>query len=182
VLNLSARSQFGNAILSAFGLEDERNLVSRSEYRTTWSGVVPSSQDYAVKVVSLAGNELRYTFSASLSARSGGPINIAPPAEPPPAARAIARPDPIVLQGAAVLPERPISSLSSEALQFLEGRKDDWGVAVIVPDEQAVYVANPDQQMETASVVKVFVMLTVLTRRSRSSGSWTRTSSSSSGP
>jgi hypothetical protein len=68
------------------------------------------------------------------------------------------------LSGTTSLEERALAEVSSEASQFLESRAPKWGVAVILPYERVVYVANADEPMETASVVKVFIMLTLLDR------------------
>jgi len=169
-LNLSLASQFNNAILSAFGLLTESNLVTRNEYATSWSGRIPTSQDYAVKVISLAGNDLKYTLTVTLSPSSGGgrPTGNTGAATPTPTAQP-SRPAPnppasLKLSGTVDLEERTLAEVSTEASQFLENRAPKWGLAVILPDERVVYVANPDEQMETASVVKVFIMLTLLDR------------------
>jgi hypothetical protein len=71
---------------------------------------------------------------------------------------------PLLWRGDLLLSERPLSDLSPEAAKFLETRDVPWGVAVIVPSQNAVYLANADQQLEMASVVKVLIMLTVLDR------------------
>ncbi len=167
-LNLSLSSQFNNAILSAFGLVNESNLVTRNEYATSWSGRIPTSQDYAVKVISLAGNDLKYTLTVSLSPSTGSSgTGAATPVVTPTAQPSRPAPNPpssLKLSGTIDLQEWTLAHVSSDASQFLENRAPKWGLAVILPDERIVYVANADEQMETASVVKVFIMVTLLDR------------------
>ena len=71
---------------------------------------------------------------------------------------------PLLWRGDLRLSERPLSDLSLEAAQFLGTRDAVWGVAVIVPSQNTLYLANADQQLEMASVVKVLIMLTMLDR------------------
>jgi len=59
ILDLTVRSNFDNGVLSVSGLTDGMTLVSRREYATQRSLVLPSEQDYSIKVVSLAGYAAR---------------------------------------------------------------------------------------------------------------------------
>src|SRR5436190_6382893 len=67
-LDLTARSDFDNAVLSVSGLTDGMTFVSRREYATRRSLVLPSEQDYSVKVVSIAGYQLRFVLQVQLRA------------------------------------------------------------------------------------------------------------------
>ncbi|MDO8670962.1 MAG: hypothetical protein Q7O66_05970 [Dehalococcoidia bacterium] len=170
-LSITLRSQFSNAILSVFGLSDEAQLVSRSEYVTNWSGTAPASQDYAVKVITLAGYDLSYSLSIQLLPAEPTPtpaVTASPVPKPtssptpvPSSSLPSASDVPILVRGDLRLSERPLADLSPDAARFLQSRAADWGVAVVVPGTMTVYVANPDQKLETASVVKVLIMLTV---------------------
>jgi hypothetical protein len=164
------RSQFSNAILSVFGLSDSTQLVSRTEYATTWSANVPTSQEYAVKVITLAGHELKYSLTVQILPPPAPTTTPAPTATRPLAVTPTQVPSvssgdiPLLWRGDLRLSERPLSDLSPEAARFLETRDAAWGVAVIVPSQNTVYLANADQELEMASVVKVLIMLTVLDR------------------
>src|SRR5207247_530158 len=79
ILDLTARSDFDNAVLSVSGLTDGMTLVSRREYATQRSLILPSAQDYSVKVVSVAGYRLPYVLQVQLRAASQA---AAPPTRP----------------------------------------------------------------------------------------------------
>ena len=184
-LSVSARSQFNNAILSIQGVTDTAQLISRSAYATSWSGRLSVSQDYAVTVVTLAGNDLTYSLSIELKA---APPPTATPraatATPPAPATATPRPAPTATPRAAATrgpgdgavsasipapitgpfrPEaRPLATLSAAASRFLEARAPAWGAAVASATEGVLYSQNGDALLELASVVKVLVALAVL--------------------
>ena len=69
-LQVALRSQFSNAILSIYGLTDGQVLVSVTEFKVQFTGTLPSNQDYAIRVVTLAGDELDYSLDVQLPARS----------------------------------------------------------------------------------------------------------------
>ena len=65
-LQVALRSQFSNAILSIYGLTDGQVLVSVTEFKVQFTGTLPSNQDYAIRVVTLAGDELDYSLDVQL--------------------------------------------------------------------------------------------------------------------
>jgi beta-lactamase class A len=60
--------------------------------------------------------------------------------------------------------DRPLAELSDPATAFARSRPPIVGVAVVVPGSGAIYTQNADEQVPTACVVKVLVMLVVLER------------------
>jgi hypothetical protein len=180
-LRVSVKSQFNNAILSIQGVDDLAQLVSRAEYASSWAGSLPSSQTYAVTVVSLAGNDLRYELRVELRA---APTAL-PTAtiRPPPSPTMTVRPSPVPTRapgGAApsvptslkgpFRPERmQLSAVSPGGAGFLEGRKQPWGVAVAAPAAAILYTQNGDTQFELASTVKVLIALAVMDAAQRES-------------
>jgi len=156
VLGLALRSQFDNAVLSVFGLSDGITLVSRRDYAVDRSTTLAIEQDYAVKVVSLAGYDLPYELTVSLATAAQAPPSLRPSAVPLPS-RTPAPALPTPAGG-----ERPLSDASGAASEFARSRPPVWGVAVVVPSRGVVYAENADVQVPTASVVKVLVMLVVL--------------------
>lgn len=168
-LSLGVNSLFRNAVLSVFGLDDSVQLVSRNEYMSTWDGIVPTSQDYAIKVITLAGNDLKYTLSIQLtSLPTPTPVRVPSP-EPtrtPTPVPITSSPAgiPTLVQGNFKPVEHPLAELSPDAAQLLATRDDALGCAVVNPLQNTIYVENADQQLEMASVIKVLVMLTVIDR------------------
>ena len=179
ILTATVRSQFNNAILSIQGVGDTTQLVSRSNYATTWTDTLPVEQDYAVTVVTLAGNDLSFELKLELkqaatptptarpqAASTPRPTATQPgrpsptPTRPPEAGAAPAVPAP--LRGQFRPPLAPLSGLAPSASQFLEGRAPTWGAAVVLPGTSTIYAANGDEQFELASVVKVLVALAVM--------------------
>jgi hypothetical protein len=161
-LRVSARSQFNNAILSIQGLEDTAQLVSRSAYANTWSGPLPATQDYAITVVTLAGNDLNYELSVELRA---APSPAPTATSGPPPSSAVIRPQPAipnVLTGPFQPPPQQLAALSPAAVSFLETRSPVWGMAVASPQGALLYAQNGDAQLELASAVKVLVALAVM--------------------
>jgi beta-lactamase class A len=159
VLELSARSLFNNAVLSVSGLTDGLTLVSRQEYAVDRALLLPSTQDYAVRVITLAGQPLPFTLEAKLLAAQRTPEPTARPAQPLPSATP--RPAASAPGG---LADRPLAQLSDDATRSARARPPIVGVAVVVPASTAIYTQNADEQVPTASVVKVLIMLTVLDR------------------
>ena len=157
VLDLRARSLFNNAVLSVSGLGDGTTLVSRRDYATDRSLVLAESQDYAVRVVNLAGGTLPFT----LDVRRDRPQRTPAPTQRPSAEpRPSLTPRPLATSSA----ERPLGAVSSAALSFARSRPPIWSIAVVLPASGVVYAENADEQVPTASVVKVLVMLAVLER------------------
>jgi hypothetical protein len=160
ILDLTVRSDFDNAVLSVSGLTDGLTLVSRREYAAQRSLVLPSEQDYSVKVVSLAGYRLSFVIQVQLRAASQ---TAAPPPRPtdvPLPSRTPSPPPPP--SGAPSLVEHPLGQASASAATFARSRAPIWGVAVVVPARGVVYAENADTQVPTASIVKVLVLLVVL--------------------
>ena len=161
VLELTVRSVFNNAILSVSGLSDGLPLVSRSEYAVQRTIALPASQDYAVRVVNVAGQSLPFTLEAKLNAAGPTPAPTLRPTEAPLPSRT---PQPSVPPAGGALADHALSALSDPAARAADSRPPVWGVAVAVPSSGSVYVANADVQVPTASVVKVLILLTVLER------------------
>jgi beta-lactamase class A len=61
-------------------------------------------------------------------------------------------------------PEQSLAAISAEATDYIATRAPARGIAVITADEGLVYVENGDQQLETASVIKVVVMACTMHR------------------
>ena len=83
-LQVALRSQFSNAILSVYGLTDGQVLVSVTEFKARFTGILPSSQDYAIRVITLAGDELDYSLDVQLQRRSSTIPPLSSPTSPPP--------------------------------------------------------------------------------------------------
>jgi beta-lactamase class A len=160
ILELTVRSGFDNAVLSASGLMDGMTLVSRREYATQRSLVLPSEQDYSIKVVSLAGYQLPFTLQVQLRAASQAAAPTTRPSDVPLPSRT---PSPLPTpSGGAGLVERPLGQASESAAAFARSRAPVWGVAIVVPARGAVFSENADTQVPTASIVKALVLLVVL--------------------
>jgi hypothetical protein len=171
-LRVTANAQFNNAVLSIQGVEDLTQLVSRTNYVHTWSGALPSSQTYAVTLITLAGNDLKYELRVALKA---APTPIPTPTLRP-APTATLRPAPTTTRGpggsappvpaplkGAFRPAQVQLSLAFDAAsRFLDGRAPSWGVAVASPATATLYAQNGDAQFELASTVKVLIALAVL--------------------
>ncbi len=82
-LQVALRSQFSNAILSVYGLTDGQVLVSVTEFKARFTGILPSSQDYAIRVITLAGDELDYSLDVQLQRRSSTIAPTIPPLSSP---------------------------------------------------------------------------------------------------
>ena len=159
-LDLTARSDFDNAVLSVSGLTDGMTLVSRREYATQRSLVLPSEQDYSVKVVSLAGYQLRFVLQVQLRAAAQTAAPTTRPTDVPLPSRT---PSPLPTpSGAAGLVERPLGQASESAAAFARSRAPIWGVAIVVPSRGLVFAENADTQVPVASIVKALVLLVVL--------------------
>jgi len=160
ILDLTVRSDFDNGVLSVSGLTDGMTLVSRREYATQRSLVLPSEQDYSIKVVSLAGYQLAFMLQVQLRAASQGAAPTARPTDVPLPSRT---PSPLPTpSGAAGLIERPLGDASESAAAFARSRAPIWGVAIVVPARGVAFAENADTQVPVASIVKVLVLLVVL--------------------
>ena len=159
-LDLNVRSDFDNAVLSVSGLTDGMTLVSRREYATQRSLVLPSEQDYSVKVVSLAGYALPFALQVHLGAASQ---TAAPTPRPTDAPLPSSTPSPLPTPSGAAGPvERPLGQASESAAAFARSRAPIWGVAIVVPSRGLVFGENADIQVPMASIVKALVLLVVL--------------------
>ena len=160
ILDLTVRSDFDNGVLSVSGLTDGMTLVSRREYATQRSLVLPSEQDYSIKVVSLAGYQLAFMLQVQLRAASQTAAATARPTDAPLPSRT---PSPLPTpSGAAGLIERPLGQASESAAAFARSRAPIWGVAIVVPARGVAFAENADTQVPVASIVKVLVLLVVL--------------------
>lgn len=81
-LEIVMRSTFNNAILSVYGLSERQVLVSVNEYRSQLKGALPATQQYAIRVVTLAGDRLEYTLDLRLGPSAAGDPSASPPAAP----------------------------------------------------------------------------------------------------
>lgn len=160
-LDLSARSLFNNGVLSVLGLSDGLTLVSRREYAVQRSLHLPGPQDYAVKVVNVAGHQLPFVLDVRLRAAERAPAPTAPPTSAPLPSRT---PPPTAPPAGTAIVERTLGQLSEPAAISARSRPPVWGVAVLIPSRGVVFSENADEQVPTASVVKVLLMLTVLER------------------
>jgi hypothetical protein len=168
-LRVTSASQFNNAILSIQGVDDLSQLVSRTNYAATWSGAVPSSQTYAVTVVTLAGNDLAYELKVELRP-APTPLPTATPKPPPASTRVPGSSLPAVptaIRGAFRPAPVQLSSLSAGAASFLDGRQPAWGLAAASPSSGILYSQNGDVQFELASTVKVLIAIAVLDNAQR---------------
>ncbi len=160
VLDLTVRSDFDNGVLSVSGLTDGMTLVSRRGYATQRSLVLPSEQDYSIKVVSLAGYQLAFMLQVQLRAASQAAAPTARPTDVPLPSRT---PSPLPTPSGAAGPiERPLAEASESAAAFARSRAPIWGVAIVVPARGVAFAENADTQVPVASIVKVLVLLVVL--------------------
>src|SRR5205814_1042886 len=146
ILDLTVRSDFDNAILSVSGLTDAMTLVSRREYVTERSLVLPSEQDYSIKVVSLAGYQLPFALQVQRRAASQAAPTTRPTDVPLPSHTPSPLPTP---SGAAGLVERPLGQASEPAAAFARSRAPIIGVAIVVPSRGVVFAENADTQVPT---------------------------------
>ena len=158
VLDLELRSEFDNAVLSVLGLTDATTYVSRRDYVVRRSVQLPSDQDYGIKVVSLAGYELPYTLHLALHPRSPASATPGPTDAPLPSRTPAPSARPSGIRDSA------IDAVSSQAAAFARSRPPIVGAAAYLPSREVLYGENADEQVPTASIVKVLVMLVVFER------------------
>lgn len=156
VLDLEVRSEFDNAVLSVLGLTDATTYLSRRDYSVRRSVQLPSDQDYGIKVVSLAGYELPYALHLALRPRSAATATPAPTETPLPSRTPAPAARPSGIRDSA------IDAVSAPAAALARSRPPIVGAAAYLPAREVVYGENADEQVPTASIVKVLVMLVVL--------------------
>ena len=61
-MSLAVTSPYDHVFLSSYGLEDNAVLVSIRSETTSWTGELPSTQDYVITLVSIAGSETTYAL------------------------------------------------------------------------------------------------------------------------
>jgi hypothetical protein len=163
-LELRVESPFGSVILSVQGLSDDTQLVSRAAYATSLLMDLPATQAYSVNVTSVSGTPIDATLTYSLSpeqATAGQPpLPVTPPETVQDLALAVPRSSQTSLAGRG----QPLAALSSEAQAFFQQRAPSRGIAVVTARDGLLYSENGDEQLETASVIKVVVMTCVMAR------------------
>ena len=160
-LTLEAESAFDSAILSVQGLVDDSTLISRRAYETAVTATLPATQDYIVRLISVAGESLDVSLSYTLTPESpeaGEPLLIPTPSDPVELALAVPQSE------VAIQAPQPLAALSPPAAGFIADRAPARGIVVITSDQGVVYAENPDEQLETASVIKVVVMACIMHR------------------
>ena len=160
---ISVESPNDSAVLSVQGLGDESQIVPFRTYSTDYTAELPATQDYAVRVISVLGSELDVAIEYELG-EPPAPIATPPPAPPPQTTGELASAVPQLFDGAPALSDAALSDVSQTAAAFIPERDPLRGIAVIVPGEELAYVENADEEMETASVIKVVVMACVMHR------------------
>jgi hypothetical protein len=164
-LEVSLRSEHDSAVLSIQGLSDLAQIVIFSEYATTFSGELPGTQDYAVRVISVMGSDLDVEMTYELGAPPAPTATPAPTPAPTPAAPTeLAAAVPVLFSGIPSLSDAGLGEVSGDAAAFVPGRAQPFGIAVVAPGDGLTYMDNGDEQMETASVIKVVVMACVMSR------------------
>lgn len=163
-LRVSVSSQFNNAILSIQGVGDLVQLVSRSAYATTWSGSLPSTQDYAVTVINLAGSDLKFSLILELRQAATKPASVTP--RPRVLLTATRTPStgivPSPLKGPVRPTQQPLANLDGAASTYINTRSPVIGTALFDPATNVLYSQNGDAQLELASAVKVLIALAVM--------------------
>jgi hypothetical protein len=162
-LAVSLESANDSAILSIQGLGDESQILSFREYATVFDAELPATQEYAVRVVSVSGSDLDVNIEYEMEAPPV-PTATPPPAPVPQTVSELASTVPILFEGNLPQEDAALGDVSQPAADFFPEREPLRGIAVIVPDEGLAYVENGDEQMETASVIKVVVMACVMHR------------------
>lgn len=77
ILDVAVSTLHNDAVLSIVGLEDGVVLLGAGAGSTRWSGEMPSTQDYALKVIPVGG-EAEYTLHAAIKATGGRTLVIPP--------------------------------------------------------------------------------------------------------
>jgi hypothetical protein len=150
-----------SAVLSIQGLTDESQVVPFRDYSSTFVGEFASTQDYSVLVVSVLGSNQDIAIGYEL-AGPPAPTPTPAPMRPPQTPGELAATVPHLFDGTPALGDSALGDISSTAATFIPGRAPLRGIAVVVPGDGAAYLENADEQMETASVIKVVVMTCVM--------------------
>ncbi|MCJ7550084.1 MAG: polysaccharide deacetylase family protein, partial [Anaerolineae bacterium] len=87
-LKLSVTSPYERVFLSVRGLEDGTVFTSVVSETTRWSGELPSTQDYQITLVSVAGSATSYVLAAAVDPPA---TTLGPAPEPPAAAATLTR-------------------------------------------------------------------------------------------
>jgi hypothetical protein len=156
---ISVASTNDSAVLSIQGLGDESQPVVFRDYATTFAGELPATQDYAVNVISVLGSEMDATIEYELTEPPATPTPAPTPAAPPESAGGLASTVPQMFEGHPVVSDAALGDISPDAAAFYPERAPRRGIAVLSPGDGTVWGENPDEQMETASVIKVAVMV-----------------------
>ncbi len=163
-LEVALDTPFDSGVLSVQGLGDDMQLVSKSAYATTLSADLTVTQGYLVTVRSVAGSgiDISMTYSLTPEEADGGEAPL--PVEPPQSVEELALAVPRSAQSSVATPGEPLPALSADASAFIQGRDPSRGIAVVTASGGLLYSENGDEQMETASVIKVVVMTCVMVR------------------
>jgi hypothetical protein len=161
-VKISLSSAHDSAVLSIQGLGDESQPVPFRDYATSFDAELPGTQDYAVNVISVSGSDLDVTIEYDLAEPPATPSPAPTPISPPQTTSELATAVPRTFEGLPTVADAPLDEISATAAGFIPGRAPLRGIAVLSPDDGVVWVDNPDEEMETASVIKVAVMTCVM--------------------
>ena len=161
-VQISLSSANDSAVLSIQGLSDESQLVPFRDYVTSFEGELPAAQDYAVNVISVNGSPLDVEIEYDIAEPPATPTPAPTPISPPETAADLSSAVPRMFRGLPPVGDAALGDISPTAAGFIPGRAPLRGIAVLSPDDGTVWVENPDEQMETASVIKVPVMVCVM--------------------
>lgn len=163
-LEISIEAPFDSAILSIQGLSDEVQLVGRSAYTTAYSEDISVTQSYSVNVISVAGasTDIQIAFNLTPAQASSGEAPL--PVSAPETVEDLALAVPRSAQSSVAAPGETLSALSSDAAVYIQQREPARGIAVVTARDGILYSENGDEQLETASVIKVVVMTCVMAR------------------
>ena len=139
-------------------------LLSQSTYATSLDVALPATQSYSIRLTSVSGEELAASLSYELTpadaAAAATPLPVPTPASP--GELALMVPNEAAAQTGA--PAAQLASLSTQAQEYIGTRDPARGIAVVTYGEGVLYAENGDEQLETASVIKVVVMTCVMHR------------------
>jgi hypothetical protein len=162
-LELTATSDFDSAIISVQGLSDDLSVVSLRTYSNTFAGELPATQDYIVRVLSVAGEELDVELEYAVTPHDAEAAAEASPITAPTNLTELAAAVPLG-EVDELARDRPLDALSPQAMEYIGTRAPARGIAVITADGGLVYAENADEELETASVIKVVVMTCTMRR------------------
>jgi hypothetical protein len=162
-LDLSVEGDNDSAVLSIQGLGDESQILLFREYSSEFGADLPATQDYSILVHSVLGSTQTVTINYELAAPPA-PTPTPAPLPVPETPTDLSATIPTLFSGTPAVQDSALGNVSSDAAAFIPVRAPLRGIAVVVPGEEAVYLENGDEEMETASVVKVVVMTCVMSR------------------